>query len=71
MRRNRFLVANVCSAFVWAPAHVLPAQFAGLSIERLHAGDWQSAAILGSVLLACAAGAVWLHRAAKERRWGR
>ena len=70
MRRNRFLLANVCSALVWAPAHVLPAQFAGLSIERLQHGDWQTAALLGTALLACAAGAIWLHRAAKDRRWG-
>jgi membrane protein DedA with SNARE-associated domain len=67
MRRNRFLLANVCSAFVWAPVHVLPAQFAGLSIERLQEGDWQSAAILGSALLVCAAAGIWLHRVAKER----
>ncbi|MBO0710659.1 MAG: DedA family protein [Acetobacteraceae bacterium] len=71
MRRNRFLIANISSAFVWAPAHVLPAQFAGLSIHRLQEGDWQGAAVLASVLLACAAGALWLHRTAKERRWGR
>ena len=29
MTRSRFLIANVSSAFVWAPAHVVPAQFAG------------------------------------------
>lgn len=69
MQRNRFLVANICSAFVWAPAHVLPAQFAGLSVERLQAGDWQTAALLGGVLLACTAGAIWLHRAMKDRGW--
>ncbi len=62
MRRDRFLLANVCSAFVWAPAHVLPAQFAGLSILGLQDGDWQSAALWGGVLLACSAGAVCLHR---------
>ncbi len=43
MKRSRFLVANVASAFVWAPAHVLPAHFAGLSIERISAGDWNTA----------------------------
>lgn len=56
MSRKRFLVANVCSAFVWAPAHVLPAQFAGMSIERIGAGDWTTAALaLGAVALTIAA----------------
>ncbi len=68
MRRNRFLIANICSAFVWAPAHVLPAQFAGLSLEQLQAGDWRNAMITGSALLVCAAGAIWLHRRAKAAR---
>lgn len=68
MRRDRFLLANVCSAFVWAPAHVLPAQFAGLSILRLQDGDWQSAALWGGVLLACTAGAVCLHRIVRSAR---
>lgn len=53
MRRSRFLLANVGSALVWAPAHVLPAQFAGMSIERIGAGDWTTAGIaLGGVGLA-------------------
>jgi len=51
MARSRFLIANVSSAFVWAPAHVVPAQFAGLSLADLQAGDWQNAAL-------CAAGLV-------------
>lgn len=56
MSRKRFLVANVCSAFIWAPAHVLPAQFAGMSIERIGAGDWTMAALaLGAVVLTIAA----------------
>ncbi len=68
MRRDRFLLANVCSAFVWAPAHVLPAQFAGLSIMKLEDGDWQGAALWGGVLLACTAGAVCLHRVFRSAR---
>jgi membrane protein DedA with SNARE-associated domain len=56
MSRKRFLIANVCSAFVWAPAHVLPAQFAGMSIERIGAGDWTTAAFgIGAVVLTLAA----------------
>ena len=71
MRRSRFLVANVCSAFVWAPAHVLPAQFAGLSIERMGAGDWTSAALAGGAVL-LAAGAAWYgHRYLRSRRISR
>ena len=31
MPRRKFLYANVASALVWAPAHVWPAQLAGLS----------------------------------------
>jgi membrane protein DedA with SNARE-associated domain len=62
MARRRFVLANVASAFVWAPLHVYPAQFAGLSIGKLQEGDWQTASVWGAVLLAaCAAG--WLvHR---------
>ena len=63
MRRRRFLLANIASAFVWAPVHIYPAQLAGLSIGRLRDGDWQSAALWGSVLLAGCAAAWALHRA--------
>ena len=28
MNRPRFFAANICSAFVWAPAHILPARLA-------------------------------------------
>ena len=45
------LLANVSSAFVWAPVHVVPAQFAGLSLADLQAGDWQNAVL-------CAVGVV-------------
>jgi undecaprenyl-diphosphatase len=62
MRQRRFVLANVTSAFVWAPAHIYPAQLAGLSIDRLRDGDWQSGALWGAVLLA-GCGAAWaLHR---------
>lgn len=46
-----FFVANVLSAFVWAPVHIYPAQFAGLSLNGLRAGDWQRAALWGGALL--------------------
>ena len=45
MARSKFLLANVSSAFVWAPAHVVPAQFAGMSLADLQTGDWQNAAL--------------------------
>jgi membrane protein DedA with SNARE-associated domain len=67
MSRSRFLVANVCSAFVWAPAHVLPAQFAGMSIERIGAGDWTTAAIAVGALLLVAAAAWYGHRLLRAR----
>jgi membrane protein DedA with SNARE-associated domain len=62
MSRRRFLIANVSSALVWAPAHVCPAQLAGLSIDRLRDGDWASALYLAAIVLVCCV-AVWLvHR---------
>jgi membrane protein DedA with SNARE-associated domain len=62
MPRRRFLIANVSSALVWAPAHVFPAQLCGLLVDRLRVGDWGSAAWLGAIALACCL-AVWqLHR---------
>lgn len=62
MCRKRFVLANVCSAFIWAPAHVYPAQLAGMTIERMHDGDWKTAAMWGAGLTAlCLLG--WLaHR---------
>jgi membrane protein DedA with SNARE-associated domain len=62
MARARFLIANVSSAFVWAPAHVVPAQFAGLSLSELEAGDWQNAALCAAGLLVFTAAGWWLHR---------
>src|SRR5260221_6858146 len=62
MSTRRFLIANVASALVWAPAHVCPAQLAGLSIERLRDGDWGSAAFLGAGVLLFGLGIWVLHR---------
>jgi membrane protein DedA with SNARE-associated domain len=67
MRQRRFVVANVASAFVWAPLHIYPAQLAGLSLERLRDGDWQSAAVWGAILLAGCAAAWAAHRAIVTR----
>jgi membrane protein DedA with SNARE-associated domain len=63
MRRRHFVLANVTSAFVWAPVHIYPAQLAGLSLDRMRDGDWQSAALWGVVLLAGCAAAWGVHRA--------
>ncbi len=68
MRQRRFLLANVASAFVWAPVHIYPAQLAGLSLERLQVGDWSDAALCAAVLLACAAAAWGVHRALSRMR---
>ncbi len=59
---RRFMIANVVSAFVWAPVHVCPAQLAGLSIDELRAGNWEAAAYLGAGLLACCVAVWWVHR---------
>jgi undecaprenyl-diphosphatase len=62
MQRRRFLVANVSSALLWAPIHIYPAKFAGMSIVRLQEGDWLTAAIIGAVLVAGCVLGWWLHR---------
>jgi undecaprenyl-diphosphatase len=67
MRQRRFVIANVASALVWAPVHIYPAQLAGLSLDRLRDGDWQSAALWGAVLLAGCAAAWGVHRAVIAR----
>ena len=67
MRRRYFLFANVASAFVWAPVHIYPAQLAGMSLERLRDGDWQSGVLWGAVLLAGCAAAWMIHRAVATR----
>jgi membrane protein DedA with SNARE-associated domain len=67
MRQQRFVLANVASAFIWAPLHIYPAQMAGLSISRLKAGDWHSFLRWGAGLLACCALGWALHRALTKR----
>jgi membrane protein DedA with SNARE-associated domain len=67
MRQRRFVTANVASAFVWAPVHIYPAQLAGISLERLRDGDWQSGALWGGLLLAGCAAAWAVHRAVIAR----
>jgi membrane protein DedA with SNARE-associated domain len=67
MRQRRFVTANVLSAFVWAPVHIYPAQLAGLSINQMQDGDWQSAVLWAGALLAGCAAAWVLHRAVMAR----
>jgi len=67
MQRRRFLIANVLSALVWAPAHVLPAQYAGLSLDRLAAGEWQPAALCLAIFVAVSVVGWFVHRAVKAR----
>jgi undecaprenyl-diphosphatase len=67
MSRRRFLLANVLSAFVWAPVHVLPARYAGMSLDRLESGDWQPA-VLCLVAFAVLSVAGWVvHRMVRAR----
>jgi undecaprenyl-diphosphatase len=67
MQQRRFIMANVASAFVWAPVHIYPAKMAGLSLSRLEDGQWQSAALWGGLLLVCCAVAWLLHRLVMTR----
>ena len=67
MVRSRFLMANVASAFVWAPAHVVPAQFAGLSLADLQTGDWQNAALCAGALVVLTSAGWLLHRKVAAR----
>jgi len=67
MSRRRFLIANVASAFVWAPVHVLPAQYAGLSLDRLEAGEWQPAALCVVAFVLVSAAGWFVHRAVRAR----
>ncbi len=62
MPTRPFLVANILSALVWAPAHVLPAKLAGVAILRLQAGGWWVPVGIGVLLLAMLGAAVALHR---------
>jgi membrane protein DedA with SNARE-associated domain len=67
MAQRRFVVANVASAFVWAPLHIYPAQMAGLSLTSLKTGDWHSFLLWGAGLLACGALGWVLHRTLAAR----
>ena len=62
MSRPRFLIANVSSALIWAPLHVVPAQFAGLSLADLQAGDWENAALCAAGLVVLTSCGWLLHR---------
>ncbi len=62
MRLTPFLVADILASAVWAPVHILPAQFAGLAADRIRAGDWRAAAAIGAVLVVLAAFGYALHR---------
>ncbi len=67
MAQKRFVIANVASAFVWAPVHIYPAQLAGLSLGRLKDGDWESGLIWGAALLAGCTAAWAVHRVVLAR----
>ena len=67
MQQRRFVTANVLSAFVWAPVHIYPAQLAGISINQMKDGDWQSAVMWSAVLIAGCAAAWLLHRVVMAR----
>jgi membrane protein DedA with SNARE-associated domain len=62
MNRPRFFAANVCSALVWAPAHILPARFAGLSLNGFRDGDLRRAAWFAGLVAACGIAGWVIHR---------
>ena len=61
MDRRAFWIANVLSAFVWAPAVMLPGALLGWAAERADATEWW---IMGSVaaIVAASVGIVVLRR---------
>jgi undecaprenyl-diphosphatase len=67
MPRRRFLFANVLSAFVWAPVHVLPAKYAGLSLDRLQSGEWLPAALCLVAFALMMMGGWFVHRMVRAR----
>jgi membrane protein DedA with SNARE-associated domain len=70
MNRPRFFAANICSALIWAPAHILPARFAGLSLNGFRDGDFRRAAWFAGLMGLCAA-AVWgAHHVLRRRARG-
>ena len=70
MSTRHFVAANVLSALVWAPAHVFPAQLAGLSIERFQAGDTTTATAIAAGLAVLAVLAYVVHRAGRRKAAG-
>ena len=62
-----FLAADILAALVWSPVHILPAQFAGVALNRLRAGDWQTALGLAAVLLVVSAAAYAIHRVIRRQ----
>jgi membrane protein DedA with SNARE-associated domain len=62
MRRRSFVLANLASAFIWAPLHIYPAALAGLSLGRLRDGDWQLGVLWAAILLTGCVAAWGLHR---------
>ncbi len=68
MERTRFILANVTSAFFWAPAHIYPAQMAGLSINSMRHGEWDSAATWAMVFILCFAAGWGAHHLLLRKR---
>ena len=59
---RQFLIADILSATLWAPAHILPARLLGDSMDALRAGDPRVIGALVAATLALIAGSWWLHR---------
>jgi membrane protein DedA with SNARE-associated domain len=70
MTKTRFLAANIGAALVWAPAHILPAKFAGHAMQHLREGHWGAAIWAAVGLTVALAAAYWVHRFAHHRLGG-
>ncbi len=62
MRLRPFLVADILAAIVWAPLHVVPAQFAGLAIGHMRLDDWRTDAAIAGLLVLLGGAGYGLHR---------
>ncbi len=62
MRLRPFLAADILAAIIWAPLHILPAEFAGVAADRLRAGDWQACLAIGAGVAVLTAAGYALHR---------
>jgi membrane protein DedA with SNARE-associated domain len=59
MPTGRFWVANVTSAFIWAPGVLFPGAVLGYAAQRFAAGEWPAPVAL-LLIVALGVGGIWL-----------